>query len=230
MQPFADNISYLFAQRRLDRHVLAPKLSCTPAEILAWMEGKSEPNLQQLLTLAATLQVSVDRLLKNELQLRTQVRDIRMLVLDVDAVLTDGGIYLTEKGDEFKKFHSRDGRGLMTAQKRGLEVAFISGGRQSWVVQARAERLGVKRWYSGNTPKTVILEEWMAQTNNHYAQVAYIGDDANDLGVIAKAGLTACPADAAPKVRESVDIILKLHGGQGCVREFIEEHLGIEVD
>jgi 3-deoxy-D-manno-octulosonate 8-phosphate phosphatase (KDO 8-P phosphatase) len=230
MQPFADNLSHLFALRKLDHHVLAPRLGCTPSEILAWMQGKGQPDLQQLVILSALLQVSVDRLLKVELRLRTVVADIRLLILDVDAVLTDGGIYLTEKGDEFKKFHSRDGRGIMTAIKRGIEVGFISGGVQSNVIKGRAERLGVKRWYSGNTPKTIILEEWMAATQNHYAQVAYIGDDANDLGVIAKAGLTACPADASTKVKESVDIILKLPGGQGCVREFIEEHLGIVVD
>src|SRR5687768_14347482 len=154
MQPFSDNLRFLFGQRGLDRHTFAPRLACTPSDITAWMEGKSEPNLQQLLTLAATLQVSVDRLLKNDLRLRTQVADIKLLVLDVDAVLTDGGIYLTEKGDEFKKFHARDGRGIMTTQKRGIEVAFISGGNQGTVIKVRAERLGVRRWYSGNTPKT----------------------------------------------------------------------------
>lgn len=230
MQPFAHNLSFLFAQRGLDRHVFAPKLGCTPADLSHWMEGKTEPNLQQLLTLAATLQVSVDRFLKRDLTQRARAADIKLLVVDVDGVLTDGGIYLTEKGDEFKKFHARDGRGIMTAQKSGIEVAFLSGGQHSGVVEARAERLGVKRWFVGKTAKTIILEEWLAASKLTYAQVAYIGDDANDLGVIAKVGLSACPIDAAPKNRESVDIILNLPGGQGCVREFIEEHLAIEVD
>ncbi len=230
MQPFADNLSYLFVQRGLDRHIFAPRLGCTPADIVAWMEGRSEPDLQQLLVLAATFQVSIDRLLKNELRHRAQVGDIKLLVLDVDGVLTDGGIYLTEKGDEFKKFHARDGRGIMTAQKRGIEVAFLSGGQHSVAIQARAERLGVRRYYVGKTEKTIILGQWLADSKLTYAQVAYIGDDANDLGVIAKAGFTACPADAATKNREAVDVILSLPGGQGCVREFIEEHLRIEVD
>jgi 3-deoxy-D-manno-octulosonate 8-phosphate phosphatase (KDO 8-P phosphatase) len=230
MQPFADNLSYLFAQRGLDRHIFAPRLGCTPADIVAWMEGRSEPDLQQLLVLAATFQVSIDRFLKNELRHRAHIADIKLLVLDVDGVLTDGGIYLTEKGDEFKKFHARDGRGIMTAQKRGIEVAFLSGGQHSAAIQARAERLGVRRYYVGKTEKTIILGQWLADSKLSYGQVAYIGDDANDLGVIAKAGFTACPADAATKNREAVDVILNLPGGQGCVREFIEEHLRIEVD
>ncbi len=230
MQPFVDNLKFLFAQKGLDRHVIAPKLNCTPAELQHWMEGTAEPDLQQLLTLAATFQVSVDRFLKRDLTNRAKAADIKLLVLDVDGVLTDGGIYLTEKGDEIKKFHARDGRGIMTAQKCGIEVAFLSGGQHSVAVEARAERLGIKRWFVGRTAKTIILEEWLAASKLSYAQVAYIGDDANDLGVIAKAGLTACPADAATNNRESVDIILNLPGGQGCVREFIEEHLGIEVD
>jgi 3-deoxy-D-manno-octulosonate 8-phosphate phosphatase (KDO 8-P phosphatase) len=194
------------------------------------MDGLATPDLQQLLILATTFQVSVDRLLKLDLQQRSKAEGIKLLVLDIDGVLTDGGIYLTEKGDEIKKFHARDGRGIMTAQKHGIEVAFLSGGQHTVAIQARAERLGVRRYYVGKTEKTIVLEQWLADSRLTYAQVAYIGDDANDLKVIAKAGLTACPADAATKNREVVDIILRLPGGQGCVREFIEEHLGIEVD
>lgn len=230
MQPFAENLSFLLAQRKVDRDVLAVRLGCASADLLAWMEGNGEPDLQQLMILADTFQVSIDRLLKNDLRQRSNVAEIKMLVLDIDGVLTDGGIYLTEKGDEIKKFHARDGRGIMTAQKKGIEVAFLSGGQHSVAIQARAERLGVKRFYVGKTEKTIILEQWLAESNLTYAQVAYIGDDANDLRVIARAGLTACPSDACPKNREAVDVILKLAGGQGCVREFIEEHLGIEVD
>lgn len=230
MQPFAHNLREMLERRALDRHTLAMKLSCSPAAILQWQEGQAEPDLQQLVILAANLQVSVDRLLKQDLRLQARAADIKLLVLDVDGVLTDGGIYLSERGDEAKKFHARDGRGIMTAQKQGIEVAFLSGGQHSAAIEARATRLGVKRWYVGKTPKTKVLEEWLAASKLTYAQVAYIGDDANDLDVIAKAGLTACPVDAAPKNREAVDIVLNLPGGRGCVREFIEEHLGITVD
>ena len=230
MQPFSQNFKDLFGLRELDRHTFAPKLGCTPLELLQWMEGDSTPSLQQLLIIARTFDVSADKILKQELWRRAAASEIKLLVLDVDGVLTDGGIYLTEKGDEIKKFHARDGRGIMTAQKNGIEVAFLSGGVNTEAIQNRAERLGVKRVYVGKTAKTTILEDWMAESNLQYSQVAYIGDDANDLGVIAKAGLTACPADAANKNREAVDVILKTAGGLGCVREFIEEHLGINVD
>jgi 3-deoxy-D-manno-octulosonate 8-phosphate phosphatase (KDO 8-P phosphatase) len=230
MQPFAQNLIFLFHRRELDRHAIAARLGCTSAELAQWMEGKTEPSLQQLLTLAETLQVSVDGLMKRDLTRQTRPEEIRLLVLDVDGVLTDGGIYLTETGDEIRKFHARDGRGILAAQKGGIEVAFLSGGQHSTAIQARALRLGVKRWYVGKSPKTGILEGWLADSKLTYAQVAYIGDDSNDLGAIANAGFTACPADAAPRNREVVDIILKTGGGQGCVREFIEEHLGIKVD
>ncbi len=230
MQPFSQNFKYLLGLRELDRHEFAPKLGCTSLELLQWMEGESTPNLEQLLIIAATFDVSADKILKQELWRRSAATEIKLLVLDVDGVLTDGGIYLTEKGDEIKKFHARDGRGIMTAQKNGIEVAFLSGGVNTQAIQHRAERLGVKRWYVGKTAKTEILESWMSDSGHNYDQVAYIGDDANDLGVIAKAGLTACPADAASKNREAVDVILKTAGGLGCVREFIEEHLGITVD
>lgn len=230
MQPFSQNLKYLFGLGELDRHDFAPRLDCTPLDILQWMEGETTPNLKQLIIIAETFQVSTDKLLKQELWRRSAATEIKLLVLDVDGVLTDGGIYLTEKGDEIKKFHARDGRGIMTAQKCGIEVAFLSGGVHTEAIRARAERLGVKRWYVGKTAKTTILEDWMAESNHQYHQVAYIGDDANDLGVIAKAGLTACPSDAANANREAVDVILKTAGGLGCVREFIEEHLGITID
>jgi 3-deoxy-D-manno-octulosonate 8-phosphate phosphatase (KDO 8-P phosphatase) len=230
MHPFSENLKFLFSERQLDHHSFAARLGCSPGDLQAWMDGNSTPNLHQLLSLSAIFQVSADRLLKQELWRRSAAKDIRLLVLDVDGVLTDGGIYLTEKGDEIKKFHARDGRGIMTAQKSGIEVAFLSGGVNTEAIRHRAERLGVKRWYVGKAPKTEILEAWLKDSGLSYPQVAYIGDDANDLGVIAKAGLTACPADAANKNRESVDIILELNGGMGCVREFIEDHLGVTVD
>lgn len=230
MERFRQNLQFLLQQKSWSTTDLAQKLGLSPNVIAKWLSGEGSPNLDQLPLLAASLQLSIDKLLGADLPQRADASKIKILVLDVDGVLTDGGIYLTERGDEIKKFHARDGRGIMTAQKCGIEVAFLSGGVQTEAIRARAERLGVKRWYVGKTAKTIILEEWLAESGWTYDQVAYIGDDANDLAVIAKAGLTACPADAAPKNREAVDIILHLPGGQGCVREFIEEHLQIEVD
>lgn len=230
MQPFAENVSFLMDRLRLDRRALISRMGIGSDEFQSWLDSRSEPGLQQLIQLSAMLKVSVDRLLKQDLRRRAEAKDIRLLVLDVDGVLTDGGIYLTEKGDEIKKFHARDGRGIVTAQKLGVEVAFLSGGRFPEAINLRAERLGVRRCYVGTEPKAAVLERWMAESGLTYKQVAHIGDDANDLDVLSKVGLSACPADAATKNREIVDIILSLPGGQGCVREFIEEHLGIEVD
>lgn len=230
MQPLATNIGFLVDKLGLARRALAGRLGADVPELEAWIDGGAEPSLQQLIQLSAILKVSVDRLLKHNLRNRAAATSIKLLVLDVDGVLTDGGIYLTERGDEIKKFHARDGRGIVTAQKQGVEVAFLSGGRFPEAIRLRAERLGVKRCYVGTEPKTAVLERWMAESGLTYQQVAHIGDDANDLEVLARVGLSACPADAASRNREVVDIVLNLAGGQGCVREFIEEHLGIEVD
>jgi 3-deoxy-D-manno-octulosonate 8-phosphate phosphatase (KDO 8-P phosphatase) len=230
MFAFHSNLRFLYPRLGLQPDVFASLVGAAEAEVEGWLKGKGTPNLYQLAQLSAMLRVNMGRLVLDDLTLRTETKDIRLLVLDVDGVLTDGGIYLTEKGDEFKKFNARDGRGIMSAQKQGIEVAFCSGGTQSEAIRHRAERLGVKRWYVGKAPKASIVQQWLAESNWDFTNVAYVGDDANDLEMIAKAGLSACPSDAARANLDSVDIILSLPGGQGCVREFIELYLGVEVD
>ena len=88
----------------------------------------------------------------------------------------------------------------------------------------------MKRCYVGKEAKVRVLTAWLNDAELDFSQVAYIGDDANDLEVISLVGYSACPADAAPKNKEAVDLVLNLAGGEGCVREFIEQHLGVEVD
>jgi YrbI family 3-deoxy-D-manno-octulosonate 8-phosphate phosphatase len=230
MLHFPANLRHLFAQSPDAMQRLADQAGVTPASLGSWAEGSSEPGLAALQAMAAALQMSVDRLIGFPLASRHKSEGIRMLVLDIDGVMTDGGIYLTENGDEFKKYNAHDGRGILTAQKMGIEVAFLSGGRHAESIRERARRLGVHRVYVGTQPKTEVLASWLADAGLQHAQVAYIGDDANDLDVIAQVGFSACPSDAMPKNKGAVDVILRLPGGQGCVREFIEEQLGIEVD
>jgi YrbI family 3-deoxy-D-manno-octulosonate 8-phosphate phosphatase len=230
MLHFSDNLRHLFAQSPDAAAQLAAKAGVTPASLSSWAEGSSEPSLQALMALADALQMSVDRLLGVPLATRLRAQGIRMLVLDVDGVMTDGGIYLSENCDEIKKYNAHDGRGILTAQKMGIEVAFLSGGRHGESIRERARRLGVKRVYVGTKSKTEVLAHWLEDAGLVYSEVAYIGDDANDLEVIAQVGFSACPSNAMPRNKEAVDLILRLPGGMGCVREFIEEHLGIEVD
>lgn len=147
---------------------------------------------------------------------------IKLLILDVDGVLTDGGVYFTEKGDEFKKFNVKDGLGIRQAVKTGIKVGFLSAGRTRNLIQRRADLLGVTLVYVGKEEKLTILSNWLKQLKISFSEVAYIGDDVNDLECIKKCGFSACPADASDGIKNFAKVILEKKGGEGCVREFIE--------
>lgn len=154
-----------------------------------------------------------------------KLQNIKLLILDVDGTLTDGGVYITEKGEQMKKFNAKDGMGIKVAMKKGIEVGIISHSMISEMVKNRAEMLGMTYYYIGQRPKLEVLDEWLAQSSLSYEEVAFIGDDINDLELIEKAGVSASPADGVKAVKEKVDIVLSLKGGEGCVREFIDEYL-----
>ncbi|MEQ9098688.1 MAG: HAD-IIIA family hydrolase [Imperialibacter sp.] len=151
--------------------------------------------------------------------------NIKLLILDVDGTLTDGGIYIMEDGSQFKKFNSRDGMGIRLLQKAGIEVGIISNGKTTSMVKARADMLGMTRVYVGEAKKMDVLEAWMKEMDIGLDQVGMVGDDINDLPVMEKAGLSACPADAVKAVKEKADIVLQFKGGEGCVRELIDNYL-----
>ena len=150
---------------------------------------------------------------------------IKLLVLDIDGVLTDGGVYFTESGDEFKKFNVKDGLGIKNAVKAGIKVAFLSSGRTKKLIQRRADLLNVKLVYVGHEEKCIILNQWRQELKISFSEIAYIGDDVNDLECIKKCGFSACPADASEKIKKEVKVVLKRKGGDACVREFIERFL-----
>lgn len=225
----AQNLTFLLDQNRITVAALSEKVGVDATMIQYWANGNLEPMLEELLALSDALGISADRLLRIPLALVPNSGQIKMLVLDVDGVLTDGGMYFTENGDEIKKFNTKDGRGIMSAGKAGIEVCFLSSGVQEKAIAARAERLGVKTWYVGLRKKTEVLGEWMAERGLDFGSVAYIGDDMNDLAILQNAGLSACPSDAVQKVRDAVQVILNTKGGEGCVRELVEDYLGIEV-
>ncbi|MEQ8534826.1 MAG: HAD-IIIA family hydrolase [Imperialibacter sp.] len=152
-------------------------------------------------------------------------KNIKLLILDVDGTLTDGGIYIMEDGSQFKKFNSRDGMGIRLLQKAGIEVGIISNGKTTSMVQARADMLGITRVYVGEAKKMDVLDAWMEEMGIGLGEVGMVGDDINDLPVMEKAGLSACPADAVKAVKEKADIVLQLKGGEGCVRELIDNYL-----
>jgi YrbI family 3-deoxy-D-manno-octulosonate 8-phosphate phosphatase len=150
---------------------------------------------------------------------------IKLLVLDVDGVMTDGGMYYSEKGDQIKKFNTKDGMAIQHLTKNGYQVAIISSGYTTEMIQKRAELLGVQRVYVGRDPKLTVLNQFCEELGIELNQVAIIGDDVNDLPVIKKVGFSAAPSDAMNVVKSNVDVILTKKGGDGCVREFIDAYI-----
>lgn len=152
-------------------------------------------------------------------------QEIKLLVLDVDGTMTDGGVYIMEDGRQFKKFNARDGMGIKLAMKQGVEVGIISHSLVSEMVTSRANTLGMKYYYVGQRAKEEVLEEWMTALGLTYSDVAFIGDDVNDLGIMKKVGFKACPADAMNPIKSIADVILHNKGGEGAVREFIDRFI-----
>lgn len=152
---------------------------------------------------------------------------IKFLVVDVDGVLTDGGMYYISNGEESKKFNARDGHGLRTLEKNGTPVGLLSAGlgKSEAIVKKRVDVLGLSKWYVGDRNKLEVLKEWVKELNIDISEVAYIGDDLNDLEVIQNVGMSACPADAVQQIKNAAMIVLTKNGGEGCVREFIDDYI-----
>jgi len=149
---------------------------------------------------------------------------IRALFFDVDGVLTDGRLYLDDRGREFKVFDTKDGHGIKKAIAAGLKVAWISG-RTSGAVVLRARELGVRALRQGVKDKGAAANAYLARWRIPGSEAAAMGDDLPDLGLFDACGFSACPADAVEGVRRRADLVLGRPGGRGAVRELIEEVL-----
>lgn len=156
--------------------------------------------------------------------MKEQLKDIRFLILDVDGTMTDGGVYLSADGAELKKFHIKDGAGILLAKAGGVTPVILTG-RESGCVAKRAEELGIIHVYQNIKDKRTFLSEFMEKHQIEKKEAAYLGDDYNDLGAMALVGVSSCPADAAHAVKEACQIILHTPGGKGAVREFVEQIL-----
>jgi len=143
---------------------------------------------------------------------------IRLLLLDVDGVLTDGRLYFDAKGEALKVFHVRDGHGIKMAQQAGIEVAMLSG-RRSDAAFHRAKELGVNRFYEGLRDKVAVLEELLAALHLDPRQVAMVADELVDLPVMTRVGLAVAVADAVPEVKAAAHWVTTLPGGRGAVRQ-----------
>ena len=143
---------------------------------------------------------------------------IRLLILDVDGVLTDGRLYFDAKGEALKVFHVRDGHGIKMLQRAGIEVAFLSG-RRSDAAYNRARELGISRFHEGLRDKVPVLEEIMAAMEIQLPEVAAVGDELVDLPLMSRVGLGVAVADAVPEVLAAAHWVTTLPGGRGAVRE-----------
>ena len=152
-------------------------------------------------------------------------QDIKFLVLDVDGVLTDGGMYYSESGDEFKKFNTKDGLAIKHLTAAHFPVAFLSSGINKNLISRRAKLLGVQFVYCGLEEKISVLDTWRKKLKLSWSEISYIGDDVNDTKVLSSVGLGACPADAVDRIKKISKVVLKNKGGEGCVREFIEKYI-----
>ena len=149
------------------------------------------------------------------------LRGIKLFATDVDGVLTDGGMYYAESGDEWKKFNTRDGMGIKLLQRAGIITAIVTQERTKLVAR-RAEKLAIPELHQGVMEKLSLVRDMSARYGLTLNQVAYIGDDINDLETLKAVGFSATPADGMPQIAAAVDYICKKKGGEGAVRELTE--------
>jgi 3-deoxy-D-manno-octulosonate 8-phosphate phosphatase (KDO 8-P phosphatase) len=157
-------------------------------------------------------------------QLRARAAAIRLVVSDVDGVLTDAGVYYSAAGEELKRFSMRDGMGVELLRRAGIRTALMTR-EESPIVTARAMKLQIESVWSGQRDKRQALPGLVQELGFPMQAVAYIGDDVNDLGAlgwVAEAGLAVCPADAVPKVVAAAHFVTAARGGYGAFRELCD--------
>jgi len=152
---------------------------------------------------------------------RKLLSQIRLFATDVDGVLTDAGMYYAESGDEWKKFNTRDGMGIKLLQRTGIITAIVTQERTKLVAR-RAEKLAIPELHQGVMDKLACIREMVARHGMTLSQVAYIGDDINDLEALKEVGFSASPADGMPQIAAVVDYVCQKKGGEGAVREIVE--------
>lgn len=149
---------------------------------------------------------------------------VRAFILDVDGVMTDNTVHVTESGEQLRTMNIRDGLGLKIALRSGFPVCIITGGRSQGVVK-RLAGLGVEHIYTNVDDKWPVFQQFLQMHGLKASEICYMGDDLPDLQILRKVGLSACPSDAVPEVLNTVDYISPIPGGRGCLRDVIEKVL-----
>lgn len=186
-----------------------------------------EPTPDELIRIADYFQLPIDVLLRKDLKVsdKSHLKNLKLIILDVDGTMTDGGMYFTENGDQIKKYNTKDGMAIKREVKDGMQFGIISHGHKLKMVEDRANLLDIKHVYVGQENKTEVLARWCVDLNIKPEEVAFVGDDINDIDIMKAVGLSACPADAVNAVKSIADIVLSKNGGAACVREFLDEWL-----
>ncbi len=145
----------------------------------------------------------------------------KLVLTDIDGVWTDGGMYYDQTGNEWKKFHTYDSAGVLFCHQRNIPVGIITG-EETEIVKRRAEKLKIDYLFQGVSDKLSIALQLCERLGIDLTEVAYIGDDINDIELLKATGISACPNSAPEQIKQIVQIILKKNGGEGVFREFIE--------
>lgn len=211
------NLTYLIKEQKV-------KLPEEKMELI--LKGDQQITVDELLLISEMSDISVNSLLNKRLE--NNYQGVKMLIMDCDGVLTDGGMIFSKNGDEIKKFNAKDGQGIKRAHNAGIITGIISAGTSTGLVEHRAEMLGIDHVYVGKRSKLEVLEEWLEKLNLGFEDIAYIGDDVTDVEILVKAGLAACPSDAVTQVKDVAGLILDSKGGDGCIRELIDEYILLE--
>jgi 3-deoxy-D-manno-octulosonate 8-phosphate phosphatase (KDO 8-P phosphatase) len=158
---------------------------------------------------------------------KTKLKDINTFIFDVDGVLTDGSVILSSSGEMVRTMSTRDGYAITQAIKNGFNVCIISGGNSD-MVRKRLEYLGVKHIHLGVKDKLDVFEDYLIMQQLKAEQVLYMGDDLPDYEVMSRVGIAAAPNDAAPEILSIADYVSHKKGGEGCVRDVIEQVLKVK--
>jgi 3-deoxy-D-manno-octulosonate 8-phosphate phosphatase (KDO 8-P phosphatase) len=145
-----------------------------------------------------------------------------LILTDIDGVWTDGGMYYDQTGNEWKKFHTYDSAGVLLAHQHNIPVGIITG-EETEIVRRRAEKLKVDYLFQGVKDKLKTATQLCKELKITLSEIAYIGDDINDIALLKAAGISACPNSAPEQTKQAVQMVLKKNGGEGVFREFVEK-------
>ncbi len=162
-----------------------------------------------------------DRRGSGRTDLQRKASKIKLLLTDVDGVLTDAGMYYSENGEELKKFNTRDGKAFELLRNAGIKTGIVTA-EQTQLVERRAKKIKADFLFQNVKDKSFVLNEILKQTGLKETEIAYIGDDLNDVEIMLRAGISACPGDAVKTIKGIANITLLSKGGEGAIREFAE--------